>query len=277
MARSGTGVRRPPARGRLRPWRLLLAATAAMSIILLVAALNDGGRLARIGLPWSIEVDDLTRRAGVGIDQVTVAGHHYASDEDIFGALDLANVRSMLRFDSRAARQRIERIPWVATAEITRVFPGGLDIRVVERKPFALWRRGPVETLIDASGRELQQVDPGAIDHLPRVVGEGAAEEAGTLIAMVARHPALATRFQSAERVGERRWTLRLTGGIEIHLPAEGPALALELLERSGRLEQLLSNENMIIDLRGRGRVAVRPAIGGSHAVARVSAAGHKE
>lgn len=268
-----TAPRRVRTTMRLRPWPLLLVAALIIGAAATLAMITGGSAVARLSKLWSVEFDDLARRAGLGIDEVTVSGHRFADDNDIYGALDLANVRSMLRFDSRAARQRIERISWIATAEITRAFPGRLDIHVTERQPFALWQRGGAEFLIDAQGRVLQRVDASSIDHLPRVVGEGAAEEAATLLTTVARHESLATRFVSAERIGERRWTLHLAGGITMHLPADGHALVLERLAQSGRLERLLADGRRTIDLRGRGRVAVRSSPAGTSDRARVSSA----
>jgi cell division protein FtsQ len=238
-----------------------------LGVAVVVLAVAGG----RHGIALVPEADVLARRLGFGIEVVTLAGHRYASDDEILGALDLANVRSLVGFDVGAARRRIERIPWVASADITRVLPDRLDIRVAERKPFAVWQRGGKELLIDASGRTLQEIGAGSVDHLPRVIGEGAAPEAATLVATIARHDALARRFRAAERVGERRWTLRLADGIVMHLPSEGPALALERLAAAGRLERLLVPSNRIIDLRAAGRIGVRSAPADATGVARVS------
>ena len=41
----------------------------------------------------------------------------------------------MLSFDSRAAQDRIERLPWVERASIERVLPDRLEVRVSERSP----------------------------------------------------------------------------------------------------------------------------------------------
>ena len=220
--------------------------------------------------PLGVDLDTIARGAGLGIEEVRVSGHRHASDSDILDALDLPNVRSMARFDSEEARRRIERLPWIASAEITRVFPDRLDIRVRERRPFAIWQRGNAEILIDETGRELQRVAPGTIEHLPRVIGEGAVSETGQLLATIARHDALVARFIAAERVGERRWTLHLRDGLTMHLPPDGQALALEQLAQSGRLAWLHAQRDSILDLRAPGRVTVRRARAGKGAVAGV-------
>ena len=83
--------------------------------------------------------DEIRALAGLGIDQVTLTGHRFTLDRDIFDALDLANAGSLVTFDAGEARSRIEQLPWVSTAAISRVFPGSLDVRITERRPSALW------------------------------------------------------------------------------------------------------------------------------------------
>ncbi|MEW5964281.1 MAG: FtsQ-type POTRA domain-containing protein [Pseudomonadota bacterium] len=275
---AGAFAARPRRHSPRRRLPLLLAAAVMLGAVVVALAVEGGRR----GIALVPEADVLARRLGFGIEVVTLAGHRFAADEEILGALDLANVRSLVGFDVGAARRRIERIPWVASADITRVLPDRLDIRIVERKPFAVWQRGGKEMLIDATGRTLQEIGAGSVDHLPRVIGEGAAPEAATLVATVARHDEIARRFRAAERVGERRWTLRLSDGIVMHLPADGPALALERLAAAGRMERLLAQSNRIIDMRAAGRIAVRSAPAAESGVARVSgimpsATGRKE
>ena len=70
--------------------------------------------------PFFPEVDEVLYWTGLRIDQVTVSGQRFTPDADVFDALDLLNVRSLLSIDSAAARERIERLPWIATATINR-------------------------------------------------------------------------------------------------------------------------------------------------------------
>lgn len=197
---------------------------------------------------------------GFGVDQVAITGQRFTSDADIFDAIDLPNVRSVLSLDSRAVRERIERLPWVATADLSRIYPGQLTIRIAERRPYAVWTRGERDYLVDITGRVLSPIKAQPSLRLPRVAGQGAAEEASQLMTTLARFPGISERLAWAERVGGRRWTLHLAGGSSLHLPADREALALEGILSSGRLQGLLASGGRVIDLRSPGRVAVRPA-----------------
>jgi cell division protein FtsQ len=196
---------------------------------------------------------------GFGIDQVTLTGHHFSFDRDVFDALDLANVRTFAALDTAAVKSRIERLPWVDAAELTRVYPGELEIRVTERKPYALWQRTDRHYLIDKTGRVLAAVGGDSLPDLPRFAGEGAAAEAAGLMENLARYPEIASRLSEAERVSERRWKLKLANATTIELPADGEVGALEELSRDAALVRLVAAGRTTLDFRGPGRVAVRP------------------
>jgi cell division protein FtsQ len=178
--------------------------------------------------PALAEIERLIELAGLGLTQVSVTGNRYTLDSDIFDAIGFEQARTMLGFDTRAARDRIERLPWVERASIDRVLPDRLEIRILERSPSAVWRRHDRSFLIDRSGRVLAAVPRDAMGSLPRVAGEGAAAEAARLHALLAEHPDFMARVEVAQRVAQRRWTLRLAGGGAVELPASGEAEALQ-------------------------------------------------
>jgi cell division protein FtsQ len=233
--------------------RLLLAALGlGLALGAAEEAVRHGGQAP--------EVERLARFMGFGIDQVTLKGHRFSYDRDVFDALDLANVRTFAALDTAAVKARIERLPWIDTAEMTRVYPGRLDIRVTERKPFALWSRADNLYLIDKTGRVLGSVNGETLPNLPRFSGEGAAAGAATLLETVARYPAIAGRLAEAERVSERRWRLKLDKDTALELPADNEVAALEEISRDAELANRVAAGRATLDFRGPGRVAIRPA-----------------
>jgi cell division protein FtsQ len=170
----------------------------------------------------------------------------------------------MLSFDSRAAQRRIESLPWVERASVERVLPDRLDVHVVERAPYAVWRLNGRHFLVDKAGRVLATVPSDAMPTLPRVAGEGAAIEAVRLYELLGSRPGLARQVEIAERVGGRRWTLHLSGGSTLQLPAQGEA---EAIERGLQIANTRGSARSEIDLRVPGRPLVRaPSTGGEKA-----------
>lgn len=198
--------------------------------------------------------------SGLRIDEVRISGQRFTSDSAIFDCLDLSTASSLPGFDSVAAAHRIERLPWIESATITRVFPGRLDVAVTERTPYAVWLAGPAHAkLVDRSGRVLQAVPMSQLPALPRIAGEGAPEAAPMLFDMLARAPDVGGRVQMATRVTSRRWALDLTDGVRLELPPEGEEGVLAELSAGAQGRRLLAGPNVVIDLRSRREIAVRP------------------
>lgn len=229
---------------------------------LLFAILTDGGRAARSAVPLLPKLDAVVALAGFGLDQVSVTGHRFTVDSDVLDALALKENRTALHFDDAAARRRIETLPWVATAELQRVWPGQLSVEITERKPAAVWANGSRLLLLDATGRQLSAADAHAAAGLPRVEGAGAPSELTILMTALARHPEISSRVEASVREGERRWTLRLRGGGEILLPADREAVALEQLAGDRNLLRLALGGQHVVDLRVEGRTVWRETRG---------------
>lgn len=204
------------------------------------------------------ELGRLARHAGFGVDLVTLSGHRYTFDRDLFDVLDLDNVRTFAALDTAAVKARIERLPWIETAELTRLFPGRLDIRVTERKPFAVWTREDRHVLVDRTGRVLGAVSGTSLPDLPRIAGEGAAPLVAEMLATIARYPDIAARVTEIERVSERRWRIRMANATTLELPADGEVGVLESVSRDRDLMQIIAAGVVTLDFRGPGKVAIR-------------------
>ena len=260
--RTGARPRRPlvsrPRRTRRKLRQALFAsglAVAAAAAFLAIAGARDTAPQIR---PALAEIEHMLDIAGFGLNEISLSGHRFTPDSDIFDAIDLASTPTMLSFDSRAARARIESLPWVERASIERVFPDRIEVHVTERAPFAVWLAGTRSFLIDKTGRVLSAVAGTTAPSLPRFSGEGAAAEAASLYAALSEHPALLARLQVAERVSERRWRLKLVGGAVIELPADGLGGVLPGALRL--VDAAAAHGASEIDLRVSGRVLVRPA-----------------
>jgi cell division protein FtsQ len=206
------------------------------------------------------ETNTLLIAAGFGINQVNVSGQHFASDNDIYDALDLTNVKTFAAFDSEAVLKRIERIPWIDKAQLTRVYPGTLDIVVHERTPAIVWTRGNENYLVDATGRVLGPTPAASNWPLPRVAGEGAKNSAIAMLAALRRYPAIESQYAYGERIAERRWRIVLNNGTILDLDADRETEGLEEIMSAPAVVPALKGSPMIIDVRTPGRITVRPA-----------------
>jgi cell division septal protein FtsQ len=90
------------------------------------------------------------------------------------------------------------------------------------------------------------------------VAGAGAATNAQALFKMLAGYPELMSRLAVAERIGDRRWSLKLTHGPEIDLPADAEAEALARLMARRRGGRLIDRDVAGLDLRVADQIVVR-------------------
>ena len=163
--RAAAGVRRRGARrpgvplrrrlaGRLPSIRRTIAAVGALALAaLLVAALNG---------PW------------LRVSQVAWAGERYTDADQLENVLDQQRGASLLAVDTRALRERLERIPSVAEAAVSASLTGRVEASLVEREPAFAWQTasalflGASDGTIFASDRHDESVvaDPEALPHI---------------------------------------------------------------------------------------------------------------
>lgn len=165
---------------------------------------------------------------GLELTEIAVSGHNHTREEDVFTAVDAGAAKSILMFDAASARKRIEALPWVATAQLSRELSGTLRVQITERAAVAVWADGGRDVLLDATGRRLAFVSNRLGNDLLRVMGAGAPEALAELRAALSVHPAILSTLARAERIGGRRWSMHMASGGIVHLPERGLAAALQ-------------------------------------------------
>jgi cell division protein FtsQ len=200
----------------------------------------------------------ITSWTGFAVENVRITGQSETSEVDVLEGLGLGAFPSLLTLDLDSARERVEALPWVGQATLTKLFPDTLEIAIVEREPFALWQHERVLSLIDRDGRVITETFGDRYAGLPRVIGEGAAERVGEYTALIEPFPEIAKRARAGVLVGGERWTVVLDNGLQLMLPAKAPQSALAAVAVLEREQSVLSREIAALDLRMPGQFVVR-------------------
>jgi len=227
--------------------------------LLALLMLLSGGYLADAARRIDIAGQKAAIGAGFAVTQVTVRGRANASDEEILAAVGDVLGASLLHYDVRAARERVEAIGWVRSAAVQRLWPATIHVSVRERAPAAVWQRSGRPRLIDVDGVEIAALSPGARPELPLIVGEGAPDAASRLLKALAGAPEVRKRTAAMIRVGGRRWNVRLTNGADLKLPERDFEASLAEIERLHVLHGTLDQDLLYIDARDPDRLAIRP------------------
>ncbi|WP_208976264.1 cell division protein FtsQ/DivIB [Polycladidibacter stylochi] len=205
-----------------------------------------------------IVAESLTTALGFSINSIEIDGLKQVAEFQVLETLEMGEKPSLVMFDAEAARARIQKLNWVRDASIQKLYPGTLKIDIAEQKPYALWQRGDIVSVINRDGAVITDQVDGRYANLLRVVNHGAQFRASEIMQALADYPELRGRVRAANLRSERRWDLNLENGIVVRLPENGLAHALSELVKMDRQSGLLNRDIVAVDLRLKDRVVVR-------------------
>ncbi len=202
---------------------------------------------------------DIAARAfGFTIEAVALAGNRELSDAEVLAIAGIHPTDSLAFLDAGAARAKLRSHALISEASVRKLYPGRLEIEIIERQPQALWQVDGDVSLIAADGTVIDVLRDKRFLRLPHIVGPGANKRVREYIELLAKAPRLGAKVRAGILVSERRWTLKLHNGVEIKLPEDNMAEALIDLEKLDNAEHVLDRAIITADLRVAGRVALR-------------------
>lgn len=198
-----------------------------------------------------------TSSAGFAVERVDVAGNLETSPIDVVQRLGLDGGTSVITMDVDGARDAILSLPWVADAKVRKVYPDVVDVKLSERRAFAIWQHGRELSLIEQNGSVIAPFKNDKFSTLPLFVGLGADTHAAEFDRLLERWPHLKQRIKASIRVADRRWDVRLDNGITVNLPEKDAGAALAKLEKIQSEQALLERDIETVDLRLDDRITV--------------------
>lgn len=255
--------RAPPSRVILWLERHLPNRTGvALTVLMLLGSLGlgivKGGHLDDFMAAVSDTRNAMANSAGFRITTVAINGRKQLSQDEVL-AIGGVNGRSSLLFlDAATVRDKLKANPWIADATILKLYPGRLQIDIVERTAYALWQQDGRLSVISEDGAVLEPFVARRFVSLPLVVGKGADSKAREFLALLDRYPQVRSVTKAAIFVGERRWNLRLKDGLDIRLPENDVGNALALLSKLDKDDKLFSRDITAVDMRLPDRLSVQ-------------------
>lgn len=210
-----------------RDWRKLLRrATQALSGGVVVAVLIGGGHwVLQQDLAWEWRPMAVTSWE---VDAVLV----YEDRARLNAALETFRGRSLLTLAPNDVQQRIEQLPWIAEARVTKAWPDRLQLAVVEHEPVAHWNRDQV---LNSDGEPLSR--PVAEPDLAELSGPSV--EAKRVMEQYLQFSRVFSgagqRLIGVHMHRRGAWVLTLDGGIEVALGSS------DMLDRTRRVVVLLN------------------------------------
>ena len=214
------------------------------------------------------------------VDRIQVTGSRHVDEAAVVRAAGLELGEAMADVDVKEAATGVSRLSWVASATVTRRWPGTVAVHVVERVPVAvIAAEGGKALLADRSGRLLGPLEGGGADSELPVVDVVARGPLGSRLApevldCIVFAEALAAEPEAVP--ADRRGSLSPDpeGGVQLALRPSGrvrlgPASMVE--EKLSALAAVLSGADMtnvdVVDV----RVPSAPVLTRDAGVAKVS------
>ena len=202
----------------------------------------------------------LAHQAGFELHNVNVRGTKHLNELKVYQIALADRDRAMPFVDLDTVRGRLMTLSWVEDARVSRQLPDTLVIDIVERKPVAVLAKPDRFVLIDATGRELENVSEERTKGKLVLSGPGAGQQVPALSALLDAAPALRPQLRSAEWIGNRRWNLTFKTGQLLALP-EGKNESAKSLVTFAQLDgrnRLLGGKAVAFDMRAGDRIYIR-------------------
>lgn len=203
-------------------------------------------------------IDAVSAPLGFSIETIDVSGNRETTEIDVLQVLWGTGSQTLPSLDPAAARDALQKMPWIRSATVSKIYPDRVKIDLQEYEPYALWQTGGDLFIIDPAGHRITPSPPERFMGLPLVVGGGSAENASEILGPIELLPELRARVQAYIRVGDRRWDLRLDNGVTVRLPEEKPLEAMADVVRMDAEAGLLSRDIAAVDMRLPDRVTVQ-------------------
>ena len=109
----------------------------------------------------------LSKSSLFDVDEIVIEGVSTELEGEVREAADINKGKPLLEVDTSSSSKRIEAIPWVREARISRSWGGTITIRVSTREPVAAFLSEEGWVVVDIEGRVLDKEDELPYDLLP--------------------------------------------------------------------------------------------------------------
>jgi cell division protein FtsQ len=190
--------------------RLMNAAANALLVLLAI------GVLAALAL-W------LARAPWLGIRMIQLEGDLQRNSVSTIRANAAPRLAgNILSIDLERARAAFEAVPWVRQAQLRRVWPDRLAVRLAEHRPAALWQGDDgLERLVNSHG-EVFEANLGDVEDEALPVFTGPQGSSAQMLAMYSRLAPLfdgaGLRLQQLQLSGRGSWRAAFYGGASVEI-----------------------------------------------------------
>ena len=118
--------------------------------------------------------DLVTQSALFAVKQISVAGNQRVSSDEIISFADLDEDHNLFKLNIHTLEKKISSHPWIASANVKRRLPSGLEITVTEHTALAIVKiENIADIIINTQGQPFKEYNPQTddVEELPVITG----------------------------------------------------------------------------------------------------------
>ena len=191
----------------------------------------------------------LSHNLGLKVDHMYISGIENTDVTKLRSAIEIKKGQPIFSVSTQDIRDQVESLPWVRLAQVQRILPNKISVKIIEHKAIATIKFNDERWALNSKGELIDIVDD-KFNYLLELSGTNAKDNAASLFSLFTNWTDLLFLVKQAEFVGSRRWNLYLDNGILVMLPEENVRYALRVLQVLNNQQRILSKKKIKIDLR---------------------------
>ena len=226
-------------------WSILL-------FILVLSSLYFFGKLNKNYLINQLKpLDQFLINNGFEIKNILISGTHNLSQDYLRNIINTQNHINILNVNLHTIYNKIIQNSWVEETYVERILPDTIKIKVLEKKPIAIWQNHKGNKLITINGDVISHANVNKFKNsFPIIKGEKSKENISTILKILETNKNFAKNIWSLTFINQRRWDLHFNQGLIVRLPSQ------DVIKAWQKIIKLQTNYNILnlrlteIDLR---------------------------
>tara|TARA_B100000989_G_scaffold282485_1_gene247584 strand:- start:1467 stop:2303 length:837 start_codon:yes stop_codon:yes gene_type:complete len=195
--------------------------------------------------------NQLLINSGFRIENIIIAGTNNLPKDYINNIIKIYNDVNIFKINLSTIHNKIIKNSWVKEAYIERVLPNTLKIKILEKKPIAIWQNNKTNKLVTANGEVISHGNVNIFKNdFPIIKGNKSKENIYSILRILEANKSLFKNIWSLTFINQRRWDLHFNQGLVVRLPAQNVNEAWEKIIKLQQNYNILNLKLTEIDLR---------------------------
>ena len=188
---------------------------------------------------------------GFKIKNILIIGTHNLSQDYVINIINTQNHINILNVNLHTIYNKIIQNSWVQETYVERILPDTIKIKVLEKKPIAIWQNHKGNKLITINGDVISHANVNKFKNsFPIIKGEKSKENISTILKILETNKNFAKNIWSLTFINQRRWDLHFNQGLIVRLPSQNVIKAWQKIIKLQTNYNILNLRLTEIDLR---------------------------